>query len=58
MQWTESVLWSFGATSDDGTFPLAGLLADTLGNLFSTTVGGGVNGDGTVFKLNLPGWGQ
>jgi hypothetical protein len=52
-QWSESVLWSFGA-NDDGKYPFAGLLADGWGNLYGETVKGGTNGGGTVFELSLP----
>jgi uncharacterized repeat protein (TIGR03803 family) len=49
--WTEKVLNSFGADSTDGTHPSADLIFDAKGNLYGTTSGGGVNGDGTVFEL-------
>ena len=51
-QWRESVLWSFGASGDDGRLPFAGLIADQWGNLYGATVNGGANGSnvGTVFK--------
>ena len=48
--YTESVLWSFGGTGD-GTSPYAGLVMDSAGNLYGTTVGGGAYLSGTVFKL-------
>ncbi|MGA2411288.1 MAG: choice-of-anchor tandem repeat GloVer-containing protein [Candidatus Binataceae bacterium] len=53
-QWNERVLWSFGTGTDDGTFPLAGLIADKWGNLYGTTIFGGANGYGTVFELSPP----
>lgn len=37
----------------DGFSPLAGLVQDTNGNLYGTTVGGGATGDGTVFSLGV-----
>ena len=37
--------------SADGQDPYAGLIADTAGDLFGTTQGGGANGDGTVFEI-------
>jgi uncharacterized repeat protein (TIGR03803 family) len=50
--WTESVLYSFGGTNDDGAGPYAGLSFDSLGNLYGTTlVGGGADSVGTVFEL-------
>jgi uncharacterized repeat protein (TIGR03803 family) len=57
-QWNESLLWSFGGTSDDGYNPYAGLIADPRGNLYGTTGYGGTYGWGSVFELSLPGWGQ
>jgi uncharacterized repeat protein (TIGR03803 family) len=52
---TESVLYSFGATTTDGDNPLAGLIMDASGNLYGTTVRGGANGVGTVFKITPTG---
>jgi uncharacterized repeat protein (TIGR03803 family) len=51
----ETVLYSFGSHSGDGTFPYAGLVMDTKGNLYGTTTAGGANGVGTVFKLTPAG---
>jgi uncharacterized repeat protein (TIGR03803 family) len=50
--WTEKVLYSFGATTNDGIVPLAGLILDAKGNLYGTTSAGGANGDGAVFELS------
>ena len=47
---TEKILHVFGA-SGDGAFPWGGLALDALGNLYGTTLSGGVNGVGTVFKV-------
>ena len=49
--WTETILYSFGATSDDGRAPSAGLIVDAEGNLYGTTTAGGVYGSGTVFEI-------
>ena len=38
----------------NGADPFAGLLVDSSGNLFGTTVGGGTNNYGTVFELSGP----
>jgi uncharacterized repeat protein (TIGR03803 family) len=38
---------------DDGAYPGSGLTADSAGNLYGTTVGGGTSGYGTVFKLDV-----
>jgi uncharacterized repeat protein (TIGR03803 family) len=51
---TETVLYSFGATSTDGTDPEAGLIRDAAGNLYGTTEKGGA-GEGIVFKLSPSG---
>jgi uncharacterized repeat protein (TIGR03803 family) len=37
---------------DNGAGPVAGLIADALGNLFGTTEQGGDSGAGTVFRLD------
>jgi uncharacterized repeat protein (TIGR03803 family) len=48
---TETVLHSFAANGSDGTYPYAGVVTDTMGNLYGTTYSGGANGYGTVFKV-------
>jgi len=54
--WTETVLYDFCSLPNcsDGGIPLAGLIADTRGALFGTTMGGGATGRGTVFRLTPP----
>jgi uncharacterized repeat protein (TIGR03803 family) len=49
----ETVLYSFQSGSD-GTFPLAGLVADQQGALYGTTDDGGSPNAGTIFKLTPP----
>jgi uncharacterized repeat protein (TIGR03803 family) len=39
----------------DGSEPIAPLISDSAGNLYSTTYGGGADGDGVVFKLDSTG---
>ncbi len=53
--WTETVLYSF-QSAPDGNSPLANVIFDNGGNLFSTTWQGGNYGDngGTVFELTPP----
>ncbi len=50
--WTETVLHSFGG-SGDGAVPYSGLIFDRAGNLYGTTVEGGVGTSafGTVFEI-------
>jgi uncharacterized repeat protein (TIGR03803 family) len=51
-RWTEKVLHSFGAKGD-GMFPYAGVMLDSLGNLYGTTSIGGAVGSGSVYRLTL-----
>jgi uncharacterized repeat protein (TIGR03803 family) len=49
--WKETVLYSFtGGT--DGDTPVSGLIVDSAGNLYGTTLNGGTNNNGTVFELS------
>jgi uncharacterized repeat protein (TIGR02543 family) len=48
---TETVLYNFGSGTDDGRNPQAGLVFDTVGDLFGTTANGGAFGAGTAFEL-------
>jgi uncharacterized repeat protein (TIGR03803 family) len=54
--WKETVLVSFNSTN--GAYPEAGLIADSAGNLYGTTEGGGTSNLGTVFKLTPPAAGE
>src|ERR1700722_2736940 len=49
----ETVLYDFG-NAPDGAAPQASVVADAVGNLYGTTLGGG-SGNGTVFKLTRSG---
>ena len=56
-QWTETVLYNFKRNqSGDGSAPVAGLIAESNGNLYGTTYEGGTAGNGTVFKLSGTGF--
>jgi len=49
-QWQETVLYRFtGGT--DGATPYAGVVMDTAGNLYGTTISGGASDAGAVYKL-------
>jgi uncharacterized repeat protein (TIGR03803 family) len=51
--WTKKVLYNFCSLSNcaDGEGPNAALTLDQQGNLYGTTMDGGAEGSGTVFKL-------
>lgn len=51
---TYGVVYAFTG-SPDGAGPVAGLVADTKGNLYGTTLGGGKYGLGTTFKIDKTG---
>jgi uncharacterized repeat protein (TIGR03803 family) len=48
--WSEKVLYTF-AGGEDGIEPTSSLVFDASGNLYGTTVSGGVHRYGTVFQL-------
>lgn len=56
--WTETVLYNFRGGAEDGASPHATLTMDGAGNLYGTTVSGGLNatacrgGCGTVYMLS------
>jgi uncharacterized repeat protein (TIGR03803 family) len=50
----ETVLYSFQSGAD-GAYPWASLVIDSAGNLYGTTLEGGLSGAGTVFKLDPAG---
>jgi uncharacterized repeat protein (TIGR03803 family) len=62
--WSETVLYNFKGGADDGENPHATLMQDSAGNLYGTTVSGGLTastcrtGCGTVFMLTAAagGW--
>ena len=51
----ESVLYSFGTGTDDGSTPYAPLLQGSDGNLYGTTIFGGAHSRGTLFKVTSGG---
>ena len=50
-KWTERILHNFNQTGRDGVNPSVALIFDASENLYTTTLVGGANGQGTVFKL-------
>jgi uncharacterized repeat protein (TIGR03803 family) len=54
--WTETILHTFlGLNAQDGENP-NGLILDHAGNIYGTTVGGGTDNPGTIFKLSAGTW--
>ena len=49
--WTETILYSFGGVSGDGSQPQGSLVFDKAGNLYGTTQYGGLYFNGTVYEL-------
>jgi uncharacterized repeat protein (TIGR03803 family) len=50
----QATLYSF-KSSNDSSFPQAGVIRDGSGNLYGTTRDGGTSGNGTVFKVSKTG---
>ena len=50
--WKETILHSFNPNTKDGVAPNDSLIIDTAGNLYGTTLEGGVSGVGAVFELS------
>src|SRR5277367_2148198 len=49
--WTEKLLYSFGSGTDAAE-PVAGVTLDAAGNIYGTSLMGGMYEDGTVYKLS------
>lgn len=52
---TETVLYSFAGGTTDGSTPQGSLIQASDGNFYGTTVSGGANNVGTVFKITPDG---
>ena len=50
-EWTENILHTFTGIGSDGSYPATGMIFDSAGNLYGTTVDGGSFSAGTVFQL-------
>ena len=53
--WGERILHNFNNNGTDGYLPYAGLAIDGVGNLYGTTIYGGANDNGSVYKLTPTG---
>jgi uncharacterized repeat protein (TIGR03803 family) len=49
--WSEKILYRFSGRPDDGSGPSGGLVFDSKGCVYGTTVGGGSQEEGVLFKL-------
>ncbi|MFY9675369.1 MAG: choice-of-anchor tandem repeat GloVer-containing protein [Terriglobales bacterium] len=49
--WTEEILHNFSFNDGDGNDPSSGLIFDSAGNLYGTTIVGGAYNGGTVFEI-------
>jgi uncharacterized repeat protein (TIGR03803 family) len=52
---TETVLYSFDGSPDDGELPRGSVAMNATGDLYGTTYFGGSHNQGTLFKLNATG---
>ena len=55
MNGAETILHDFVKDGVDGYQPFAGVIRDSSGNLYGTTINGGQFGDGTVFRITPQG---
>ncbi|MGH9498787.1 MAG: choice-of-anchor tandem repeat GloVer-containing protein [Terriglobales bacterium] len=49
--WTKTVLYQFGSKAKDGANPYSGVVIDSAGNLYGTTLRGGTRNKGTLYQL-------
>jgi len=52
--WSETILYSFGASREDASGPQASVIFDAQGNPYGTTIAVGELGPGAVFQLMPP----
>jgi len=52
-QWIETILYSFAAPPD-GSFPSSDLVMDSKGNFYGSTLQGGANNVGAIYRLSPP----
>lgn len=50
--WNESVIYSFGASENDGYYTYSGVVLNSAGNIYGTTYFGGTYNEGTVYELS------
>jgi uncharacterized repeat protein (TIGR03803 family) len=52
---TETILYNFGSNPNDGYLSWGDLAIDAKGNIYGTTMAGGTNGLGAIFKVTSAG---
>jgi uncharacterized repeat protein (TIGR03803 family) len=52
--WAERIIHQFDYSSSNGSNPMAGLLLDSNGALYGSTLGGGPGPGGTLFRMSSP----
>ncbi|MGB6385789.1 MAG: choice-of-anchor tandem repeat GloVer-containing protein [Terriglobales bacterium] len=50
-KYVDTILWNFSASGNGGSDPSGGLIRDSAGNLYGTTIKGGTGGHGVAFEL-------
>ncbi len=55
--WTETIIHAFAEDNVDGFLPQGGVVLDSTGNIYGTTVNGGTADEGVVFELSPAGGG-
>jgi len=55
--WTETIIHAFAEDNVDGFLPQSGVILDSAGNIYGTTVAGGTADLGVVFELSPAGGG-
>jgi uncharacterized repeat protein (TIGR03803 family) len=50
--WTETVLYTFQDTTNDGAYPAGGLISDPAGNFYGATANGGADNVGVAYELS------
>jgi uncharacterized repeat protein (TIGR03803 family) len=50
--WTYNVMHQFASTTTDGQGPYGGLILDSAGNFYGSTLAGGTHSYGTIFKFS------
>jgi uncharacterized repeat protein (TIGR03803 family) len=50
--WTENIIHEFCSSPTDASTPAGPIIIDAAGNIYGTSIGGGANGGGTVYRFS------